>query len=152
MRAFLRKRGHALVPVDDRGHALLSSLRGADEVLVEVTQAKNMRHVKLYFAILDFCRDHAMNPETGEMLFATSEQVKTSIKVAAGAVRPFPDPITGKTFWEFRSIRDMDATEFTDFFDRAVYVITERWMAPGTAPDDVRRELMAMIEPVRVAA
>jgi len=152
MRAFFRKHGHSFKPVDDRGHRLLSSIRADEDVLLEVTQVKNARHVRLYFAMLDFCRDHAINLETGEVLFVTSEQAKWSMKIAAGAATPFVDPATGKTFWKFESIREMDATAFSDFFDRAVYVITHRWLPAGTTEEAVRAELFAMIEPSRRVA
>jgi hypothetical protein len=151
MRAFFRKRLGSFVPTDDRSARLLAALRNDDEVLLEVTQVKNARHVKLYFAMLDFARDHAINPETGEVLFITAEQAKKAMKIAAGAAVPFVDPATGRTYWEFESVREMDAAAFSDFFDRAVYVITHRWLPPGTTEDSVRRELFEMIEPRQAA-
>lgn len=63
--------------------------------------------------------------------------------------RPYIDPTNGKTFFVVRSISyaAMDQTRFDAFFDRACFVIAERWMPAGTTSEDVRFEILEMINP-----
>jgi hypothetical protein len=142
MKAVYRKRGRSLVPVDQEGLDILSRLRDERDVTVEIKQARNPRHHRLFFAILKFIVEHTDQ-------FDGIEQAKTAIKVACGEVDPFIDPGTGKTFWITRSINwsAMDQTRFSAFFDRACWVIANRWMPEGTTPESVRAEIEAMIEP-----
>ena len=154
-RAVFRRRGRTLVPVDQEGLDLLGSIADESDVVVNVGQKRNPKHHRLFFAILNFCVKHAINPETGELLFDVAdkklaiENAKLAVKVASSEIDPFIDPISGKLFWVPRSMAydAMDETRFSDFFDRAVYIITHRWMPEGTTEQSVRDEIMEMVSP-----
>lgn len=148
-KAVFRKKPQGFVPVDDEARELFSRAKDGRDVLIEVTLARNPRHHRLFYAILNFCVMHAV-AENGEARFATIEEAKTAIKIATGEVDPYIDAETGKTFFVLRSISyaSMDQVRFAAFFDRATFVIADRWMPAGTTAETVRVEIEAMIEPV----
>jgi hypothetical protein len=139
-----RKRGRSFVPIDREGLDLLAPIPDEEDVTIEVKRRRNPRHHRLFFAMLKFVVDHGN-------IFQTTDAALIGIKVACGLVDPFIDPHSGKTFFVVRrsiSFAAMDQTAFAAFFDRAVFVIAERWMPEGTTPESVRAEILAMIEPV----
>lgn len=139
-KAIFRKRGRSLVPVDQEGLDVLAALRNERDVEVVLKQPRNPRHHRLLFALLNFITTHSD-------LFASTEAALTGLKIACGLVDPYIDPASGKTFFVPRSISfsSMDQTAFAAFFDRAVYVVTERWMPAGTTAESVRAEIEAMV-------
>lgn len=72
-----------------------------------------------------------------------------ALKIACGLVDPFIDAKTGKTFFVPRSISftAMSQDEFNAFFDRAIFVICDRWLPKGTTTESVRREIEMMTDP-----
>lgn len=137
-----------LVPVDDDGIEYMARIRNNRDVGVKVTQHRNPRHHRLYFAILKFVREHAVIE--GEHIFedADQEMISTAVKMATGLCRTFIDTESGKAVMAPRSISwgAMDQTEFAPFFQKACDVICKRWMPAGTTPEDVRRELILMVD------
>lgn len=144
-KAIFRKRGRSLVPVDQEGLDALAAIRNERDVIVEIKQPRNVRHHRLLFALLNFITTHSD-------LFASTDAALIGLKIACGLVDPYIDPASGKTFFVPRSISfpSMDQTAFAAFFDRAVYVVTERWMPEGTTADEVRAEIDAMVSPPSV--
>lgn len=140
-KAVFRRRGNAFVPVDREGLALLASVKPERDVVIEVVERRNPAHHRLFFALCKFLVRHDR--------FPTIEHAKTALKIAAGEVDTFIDEDTGKTYFIPRSISwaSMDQTKFAQFYDRAVWVITNRWMPAGMTEESVRAELDAMIEP-----
>jgi hypothetical protein len=139
----MRKQGNSLVPVDDQGSELLAKLKDGRDVGVTVTAHRNPRHHRLYWAMLRFLGDHTD-------IFAGKDlhMISTALKLATGLVQTYIDQDTGKTILVPRSINwaSMDQTKFNRFFDNAVIVIANRWLPEGTLPDDVRRELIEMVD------
>lgn len=148
-KAVFRKTHNGFVPVDDEARELFKRAKDGRDVVIEMTLARNPRHHRLFYAILKFCVMHAV-AENGESRFSNIEEAKTAIKIATGEVDPYIDATTGKTFFVLRSISyaSMDQARFAAFFDRATFVIADRWMPSGTTPEAVRAEIEAMIEPV----
>lgn len=146
-KAVFRHRGRSLIPVDQEGLDLLESIPNERDAVIEVKARRNPKHHRLFFAILKFMVEHTDH-------FETIEQAKTAIKIAAGEVDTHIDAETGKVFFILRSINwgAMDQTRFAAFYDRAIYVIANKWMPPGTTEDAVRSELEAMIEPAQARA
>lgn len=148
-KAVFRKRGATLVPVDDEGRELLHKLKDDRDVMVEVRRARNPRHHRLYWALVNFVKLHAVNSD-GEALFenADLEIIHTAIKIATGFVRTFIDTTTGKTAFVPQSIafESLDQTQFEEFFNAATTVIASRWLPAGTTPEDVRRELILLVD------
>jgi hypothetical protein len=140
MKAVYQRKGETLVPVDEQGFELLHKIRDGREVMVEVKRARNPRHHRLFFAILKFMVEHTD--------FDGIEKAKSALKVATGEVDTYVETTTNIAYFILRSINweSKDQDEFAEFFDRAVDVITTRWMPPGTAAEDVRNEIVAMCD------
>lgn len=138
-----RKVGRSLVPVDDEAIDALAKVKDGRDVTVEFKMSRNPRHHRLFFAICKFVKLHSEVMDS-----ASIEQIKTAIKLASGHVETFIDCQTGNTVMVPKSIawEAMDQTEFNQFFDAAVNVICNRWMAPGTASEEVRREIIEMCD------
>jgi hypothetical protein len=139
----------ALVPVDDQGIELMAKLKDGRDVGVTVTQHRNPRHHRLYWAMLKFIRDHTDTFEGKDLKI-----ISTAVKLATGLVDSFVNQNTGETVLVPKSIAfaAMDQMRFNQFFDAACITIANRWMPPGTLPEDVRRELIEMVDgPLAVA-
>jgi len=76
------------------------------------------------------------------------EKIKDAVKLATGLADTFVDAETGKTYYVLRSMSfaSLDQAAFNSFFDEACMVIANRWMPAGTTPEDVRKELLAMVD------
>jgi hypothetical protein len=140
--AVFRRRRRSFVPVDQEGLDLLESVGEERDVVLNIKARRNPKHHRLFFAILKFMVEHTP-------YFETVEKAKTAIKIATGEVDTYIDPDSGKAFFILRSISwgSMDQSRFSAFYDRAVHVITSRYMPPGTTEESVRAELEAMIAP-----
>ena len=84
--------------------------------------------------------------------------ISSAIKLATGCGSDFVDLDSGKRIFVPRSLsfESMPQTEFNEFFQRATDTICKRWLPEGTLPEDVRRELILMVDgehalPERVA-
>lgn len=145
-----RKRGRSLVPVDEDGIALFDKLKDGRDITVEIKVSRNPRHHRLFFAIIKFVQQHC------EIMSDRSiDEIKDAVKLATGYVKRFVDTDTAQTFYVVKSIswESCDQIEFGAFFDAACKVIADRWMPEGTAPSDVRRELLLMVDgPMAVTA
>ena len=134
--------GH-LVPVDDEASDALAKVRDGRDVTVEFKMSRNPRHHRLFFALIQFVRIHS-----DTMATATVKQIKTALKLATGHVETFVDCQTGQSVMVPKSIafESMDQTEFNKFFDDAVSVIATRWMPPGSTAEEVRMELLELVD------
>lgn len=132
-----------LFPVDQEGSDLLHKIRLDKDVGCDVIQRRNPRHHRLFFAILKFVQLHCPLFENVPI-----EKIKTAVKLATGLVDTFVDQETGEPCYVVRSISwaACDQTEFNPFFDDACRVIAKRWMPEGTTSDDVRKELLSMVD------
>lgn len=139
--AFMR-RGGTLVPTTPDAEQALRAVRDGREVMVALRPPRNIKHHRLLFAMLNFVIEHSDT-------FENKDLALIGLKIACGLVDPYIDPGTGKTFFVPRSIafESMSQDEFNGFFDRACFVVAERWMPSGTTPESVRAEILAMIEP-----
>lgn len=137
--AVFRRRGRTLVPVDRQGLDLLATVGNERDVVIEVKARRNPKHHRLLFAILKVMVEHSAS-------FDSTEQALVALKIATGEVDVHVNE-RGRAFFVPRSISwgAMDQTRFKQFFDRAVHVITRRWMPPGTREQDVRAEIEAMV-------
>lgn len=140
-RAVFRKHGNALIPVDDHGLELLHTIRDQRDVMVSVKIARNPKHHRLLFALLNLIVER-----TGK--FPNTRDALTALKVACGLVDPYIDAHDGKTYFVPRSIafESMEQNEFSAFFDRAIFVTLQRWFPPGTNEKELRAEIELMTE------
>lgn len=132
-----------LFPVDTRGADTTAKIKPGSEVTADVRRARNTRQLRLFWVIVDFVAMHCPLFEG-----RTEDDIADAVKVATGHVRKFISADTGEVFYVTKSIAEtkLEQEEFEDFFNKACLVIATRWMPDGTAPDDVRRELLAMID------
>jgi hypothetical protein len=132
-----------LVSVDDEGADLLHKLKDGRDVGCEVIQRRNPRHHRLYWAAIEFISMHCP-------MFAgvPREKIHVALKLATGRVDTFVDASNGKVCYvpQSTSFAAMSQTEFNLFFDDAVQVISERWMPDGSTPEEVRKELIGMVD------
>lgn len=142
-KAVFRRRGKTLIPVDDQGLELLQSIRDGRDVMVSVKVARNPKHHRLLFAMLNLIVER-----TGK--FSATDEALTALKVACGLVDPYIDSESGKTFFVPRSIafESMPQDDFRAFFDRSVFVALQRWFPPGTSEQDLRAEIDSMCNPL----
>lgn len=138
-----RRRGATLIPVDGEGQELLHSIRDGRDVMLSVKIARNPRHHRLLFAMLNLVVQRTNK-------FDGTDEALIALKIACGLVDPYIDAESGKTFFVPRSIafESMAQDEFSAFFDRAVHVATTRWFPPGTKQAEVRAEIEAMCDPL----
>ncbi len=142
MRAVVKKKNNALHPVDDRSLHFISRIPEGKDVLVEInSRPRNLRHLRLYWAIVRFLQENVFEHKDKEI-------IHLAIKKATGLVYMFRDVDTGDILFGEKSIsfENMDQDRFDQFFDSAVKTIAERWMAPGTTEESVRQELYAMVD------
>lgn len=134
---------NALVPVDDEGLDLVNKIKDGRDVGADVVQRRNPRHHRLFFAILKFVKMHS--PLFSD---ASIDEIKDAVKIATGLVRRYVDADTAKTYYVPLSISwgAMDQTKFNPWFNHACDVIAKRWLPEGTTSDEVRRELLEMVD------
>jgi hypothetical protein len=138
-----------LFAVDDDGADLLRKIKDNRDVGADVIQRRNPRHHRLYWACVKFTAMHAPRFEGVSL-----NKVHVALKLATGFVDTFVDAETGDTCYVPRStsFAAMDQTEFNAFFDDACRVIACRWMPAGTTAEDVRAELIEMVDGPHAAA
>src|SRR6266702_6241273 len=141
MRAVVKKKNNALHPVDDRSLKFFSRIPEGKNVLVEInSRPRNLRHLRLYWAIVRFLQQHVFEHKDEEI-------IHLSIKLATGLVYMFRNVDTGDILFGPKSIsfNNMDQEQFDQFFDAAVETIAKRWLPPGTTKESVRQELFSMV-------
>lgn len=116
-------------------------VRDGREVMLTFHTARNPGQHRLLFSMLNFVLEHSD-------MFDNKDTALVALKIATGLVDTYVDE-KGRCFFIPRSIafESLPQDEFAAFFERAIHVIADRWMPAGTTPEDVRGELMAMIEP-----
>lgn len=132
-----------LFPVDSEGQELINKLRNDRDIGADIVQRRNPRHHRLFFALCQFVKEHSVTFED-----AAIDEIKDAVKLACGLVTRYVDSDTAKTYFVLKSISfaAMDQTEFNVFFQTACDVIAKRWLPEGTLAEDVRRELILMVD------
>jgi hypothetical protein len=117
--AFIKRDG-ALWPMDDDGRELMASLRNDRQVVVNVHAPRNIRHLRLYF--------HLLNRVVKSGAWAgDKDTLEDWIKIGVHHVRIVVGP-DGKAHYVPKSIavESMPQDEFRRFFDRAIYLICSK--------------------------
>jgi hypothetical protein len=134
---------NALVPVDDEGFELIGKLRDGRDVGADIIQRRNPRQHRLFFAILQFVKMHCL-------IWADEpiEEIRYHVKMRCGLVDRHIDMETAQVTYREQSMSfaALDQTRFNAFFQNACDLIAQRWMPAGTTPEDVRRELILMVD------
>lgn len=132
----------ALRPADDLAEQAFAKIKQGATVTIEVKAPRNVRQHRLLFAILKVILD---NTE----LFPDTTTALTALKIGTGHadVIPWvtPDGQSGTAVMP-RSIafENMDGSAFSEWFDRAIRLVSERWL--HIAPDALRAEIEEMVK------
>lgn len=139
---FVRAGEHLIASTEESAKAL-EAIKDGKEVLISFRTPRNIRHHKLFFAILKFLQYHSALFENVPI-----DKIKDAVKLATGLADTFIEAETGRAYYVLRSISfaAMSQHDFRVFFDEAVKVIANRWMPAGTTPEAVRKELEAMVD------
>lgn len=137
MRVLCRRTVSGLQPLDDQASEELQRVPLGRPVYVEIKAARNPRQHRLLFALLKAVTDNTD-------LFPSIDAALVAIKIGTGYVDTMVTA-EGQTVYVPRSISfaNMPQTTFSEWFDRAINLVSERWLP--MAPDDLRREIEEMI-------
>lgn len=133
------KRNGALLPNSEESDQLFSSIKDGAEVRIEIKARRNVRRHRLLFAILNVVVKHDVFPSTDVAL--------DCLKIASGHVEFRVEPSTGQTYMKPKSIafESMEEAAFGRWLDRAIYLVTERWLV-GTDADALRNEVYEIVD------
>lgn len=134
MHILLVREGNHLRAADPLSLDVLQGIGQHETVVATIRRARNPRHHKKLFALLQAIYPH-------QTQFATIEDLLNTLKVATGLFD------TGKTidgipFMMPRSISfaSMTQASFEQFYERVVDIITTK-IVPGIGRDDLAREV-----------
>jgi len=135
-----RKSFGSLRPVDAHGDQVLAKLAADDIVTVEVKKPRNVRHHRLYWALLSIVHDNIDHER-----YPTVEDLSAAVKIAAG-IRTRIELPSGEVGFIPGSIafHKMSQVEFSAFYDRVCDLVAAHFL-PGVNTDDLRHEVEAMI-------
>ena len=139
-KAVFTRRSGALYPADDEARELISAMKDGKDCMVTVHVARSPRQHRLFFALLGLL---VANSDA----FVSVDDALRRVKIATGEVETFINPDNGKCYFFPNSVafESMDGVRFTRLFDRALHVITTRWLA-GTDADELRAEVFALVD------
>ncbi len=128
-----------LFPASPEAMEIVTSIKDGAECLGTFRLVRNIRQLRLFFAML-----HVVVENTD--FFENIEQAKQAIKLATHEADIIIDE-TGKVFYVLRSLslESMPQDRFTRFFNRAVHVILTRWLV-GMEESALRREIEEMAD------
>lgn len=133
------RRGMGLFPASPEAQEIVSSIKDGSECLGEFRSVRNIRQLRLFFAML-----HVIVENTD--FFETIDQAKQAIKLATHEADIVIDE-TGKVFYVLRSIalESMPQDRFNRFFARAIHVVLTRWLI-GMEESELRQEIEEMAD------
>lgn len=131
---FMRRSLGSLRPIDPTSAEILDRIAKDEDVKVEITRPRNVKHHRKFFALLNAIYPH-------QDIYPT----RTSFRAALSAALGFGETVKlgdGRTIIVPHSISfaKMDQTEFEAFYDRAVELILTR-IVPGVGRADLAREV-----------
>jgi hypothetical protein len=127
-----------LVAYDGVGVDQIDSLKEGAVVTARLTQARNIKHHRLWFALLQTVFG-------AQSLFPTLDEMHDAIKISIGHCEE-RKTIDGATYWHPKSISfyALDQQEFSQFFDRAVAIIIEK-ILPNASREDLEDRIYEIL-------
>ena len=137
------KRGKNLVAVDDDGRDIMRKLSFHKPIMVDVKQKRSVHQHRLYWGLIRKVHDNL--PERLDSMWPRPENLSKAILERLG----YTDEIyglDGKVFKQVQSIAfdNMDHTEFSEFMDQAIQLITTV-IIPGLNAHDLHEEVLDMV-------
>jgi hypothetical protein len=146
---FMRRKLGSLRPIDPTSAEILERIPQDEDVKVEITRPRNVRHHRKFFALLNAIYPH-------QDTYPTRDSFRAAISTALGFGETVKLP-DGRTIIIPHSISfaKMDQSAFEQFYDRAVLLIMTR-ILPGVNRADLDREVADILagrdEPLSAAA
>lgn len=138
--AFIARPDGSLFPMDEDGRELVKAVaKNNKPVLLEYHQPRNPRHHRLLFHLLKIvCNSGAWEGD--------EEALLEYLKISTGRVRTIVDR-QGRVFHVPRSIsfESMAQDEFSRWFDRALFVVTDRLLG-GHNFQSFRQEVLDAVD------
>jgi len=133
------KHMNSLRPADEAGCEALRRLGNGDLVTVEIKKSRNIRHHRLFWALMTVVHDN-MDTER----YPTVEDLAAAIKIAAGLRTRIELP-SGEIGFIPGSIafHKMDQIAFSAFYDRVCDLIAKHFL-PGVSSDELKQEVQIM--------
>lgn len=131
---WLQRRMNHLVPANAQSEKLLAKLPTDRWVKAKVTNPRNLKHLRKYFALLDAVFPH-------QTMWPTFNKFRAKFEEALG-LGEYHINGRGERYFEPDSISfaAMDQTEFDEFYARAVELILTR-IIPNADSADLDREV-----------
>ena len=129
----------SLRPADDAGCEALRKLSNGDLVTVEIKKSRNIRHHRLFWALMTVVHDNIDHER-----YPSVEDLAAAIKIAAGHRTRIELPngeigfIPGSI-----SFHKMDQVAFSAFYDRVCNLIA-KFFLPGVDSDALKEEVEIM--------
>lgn len=138
-RFIAQKHMNSLRPADDAGCEALRKLSNGDLVTVEIKKSRNIRHHRLFWALMTVVHDN-MDHER----YPSVEDLAAAIKIAAGHRTRIELP-SGEIGFIPGSIafHKMDQIAFSAFYDRVCNLIAKHFL-PGVDSDALKEEVEIM--------
>ena len=129
----------ALRPADEAGCEALRRLGNGDVVTVEIKKSRNIRHHRLFWALMTVVHD---NMDTDR--YPTVEDLAAAIKIASGLRTRIELP-NGDVGFIPGSIafHKMDQIAFSEFYDRVCDLIAKHFL-PGVTSAELKQEVSIM--------
>lgn len=138
-RFIAQKHMNSLRPADDAGCEALRKLSNGDLVTVEIKKSRNIRHHRLFWALMTVVHDnidHERYPSVEDLAAAIkiSAGHRTRIELPNGEIGFIPGSI---------AFHKMDQTAFSAFYDRVCNLIAKHFL-PGVDSDALKEEVEIM--------
>lgn len=130
------KRISSLIPVDDEGKEAIDGIGQGELVRVKITKARNLKHHKKFFSMLNLVLEN-------QDKYPTQKHLLTAVKLEAGWYEDEAVDVNGKRSYLVKSISfaKMDQVEFDKFYEEAIAACCR--LLPHLNADDIRDEVIA---------
>lgn len=136
MKILLRRSGRALLPCTGHDYDIISKIPEDIDIICEVSIKRNVRYHRLFFAVMRTVFDNIPERIAQEYHISSVDTLVDRIKIDLGEFTT--EDIGGEKVLQLKSISfaKMDQSEFESFFNRAIDIISKKYL-PG-----VTRELL----------
>lgn len=139
----LIKRNGKLEASDPISAETLAGIRDGEQVRCKIGRARNGKHHRLYWTLINVVWSN-------QERFPTAESLHDAIKIATGLYDEYE--VNGKTLIRVRStdFASMKQDEFSQYYDRVVRLICER-VIPGMSDEALKAQVLDIVEGRRAA-
>ena len=140
MKTILCKHGSSLVAEDADSLDALARIKDGSLVLVEVRRKRNLKHNRLYFALIKLVHENMEDRQ-----YPTPETLHEAIKVACGLRTEFTLP-NGVVGFIPGSIKfgEMTQDDFDRFYNRVCDIVCQHFL-PGVESETLKQEVLQMV-------